>query len=144
LRRFHYRQHEGYDMKGFTKLGMIFAAFALAACDSDSNNNRVPPPPAAAFFDVQVLHASPDAPAVNVLVDGAVALSDVDYKTGSGHVTLPAGLHTVQVDGILPGGNAAVIGPVDITFAGYDLYDCGRQHGGEHRTRRHPATGHCS
>jgi hypothetical protein len=109
-------------MKGFTKLWMVFAAFALAACDSDSSNNRVPPQPEDAFFNVQVLHASPDAPAVNVLVDGAVALSDVDYKTGSGHVTLPAGLHTVQVDGILPGGNATVIGPVDITFMQDTIY----------------------
>jgi hypothetical protein len=99
---------------------MISAVFGLAACDSSDNsrNNMM----ADEFFDVQVLHASPDAPPVNVLIDGAVALADVDYKTGSGHATLEVGTYTVQVDGILPGGNVAVIGPVDIAFDADKIY----------------------
>jgi len=102
-------------MNSFVKVAMVCAAFALAACDS---SNKVPKAePADTFFDLQVLHASPDAPAVNVLVNGAVALADVDYKSGSGLISLEAGTYTLQVDGILPGGSATVIGPVDVAFA---------------------------
>jgi hypothetical protein len=107
-------------MNSFMKVAMVCAAFSLAACDS---SKKFPTVEAAdEFFNLQVLHASPDAPAVNVLVNGAVALADVDYKTGSGYVTLAAGTYSIQVDGILPGGNATVIGPVDLAFARNKVY----------------------
>lgn len=82
--------------------------FALAACDSSNERNRE--------FNLQVLHASPDAPAVNVLIDGAEVLSDFDYKSGSGYVVLDRGTYSVAVEGILPGGDVTVIEPVDIDF----------------------------
>lgn len=107
-------------MNNFYKLVMICAAFSLSACNSSNKNDRLEP--ADASFALQVLHASPDAPAVNVLIDGAVALAGVDYKTGSGHVSLEADVYSIQVDGILPGGNATVIGPVDIAFARGKIY----------------------
>ena len=95
----------------------------LAACDSDNNNRQAPVvEPPIATLKVQVLHGSPDAPAVNVLVDGAEILSNVDYKVGSPQLTLDEGTYTVQVDGILPGGNATVIGPVDLDLAGDTIY----------------------
>jgi hypothetical protein len=46
---------------------------------------------------VNVIHASPDAPAVDVYVDGAKALSALEFGTASGWVALPAGDHQVQV-----------------------------------------------
>jgi hypothetical protein len=107
-------------MNNFLKLLMICAAFGLAACDSSNNPPKAEPE--ATTFELQVMHASPDAPPVNVLLDGTVALADVDYKTGSGHATLEVGTYTVQVDGILPGGNLTVIGPVDIAFEADKLY----------------------
>lgn len=57
---------------------------------------------------VRALHASPDAPAVNIWVNGATALENVDYAQGSGF--LP-GLEevNVQVEAIVPGGNLIVI-----------------------------------
>jgi hypothetical protein len=85
-------------------------ALAVSACDSSNNGNRN------RDFNLQVLHASPDAPAVNVLLNGEVGLEDFDYKDGSGYVVLDEGTYTIQVDGILPGGDATVIGPVDIDF----------------------------
>ena len=96
-------------MKIFKSLVIVCSMFALAACDS-SNNNRD------RSFNLQVLHGSPDAPAVNVLVDGQAVLTDFDYKDGSGWVVLDEGTYSIQVDGILPGGDATVIGPVDLTF----------------------------
>jgi hypothetical protein len=57
---------------------------------------------------VRALHASPDAPPVNIWVNGATALTDVDYGVGSGF--LP-GLEdvNVQVEAIIPSGNAVVV-----------------------------------
>ncbi len=37
---------------------------------------------------LRALHASPDAPPVNMLVDGAPALTNVDYTQGSGFLAL--------------------------------------------------------
>jgi hypothetical protein len=92
--------------------GLLIAAsvFVLAACDSNGNDS---PTPAAT---VQIVHASPDAPAVDVLIDGEEALSAVDYKDSSGWISLVPGTYSVEVQGILPGGNATVIGPAELTF----------------------------
>ena len=46
---------------------------------------------------VNIVHASPDAPAVDVYVDGALALEGLEFGTFSGWVALPAGDHQVQV-----------------------------------------------
>lgn len=46
---------------------------------------------------VRVLHASPDAPAVDVYVNGTKALSDVTFKTLSDYLPLDAGQYTLEV-----------------------------------------------
>lgn len=48
---------------------------------------------------VRVLHASPDAPAVDVYVDGVkvAALTNVPFGTISGYLDIPAGDHNVKV-----------------------------------------------
>jgi hypothetical protein len=106
-------------MKLFNSLFVLLAVFALAACGTDSNNNSVPGQSAPTPIGLlQVLHASPDAPAVNVLIDGAEVFSGVDYKTASAERFLIAGTHSVQVDAILPGGGTTpVFGPADVDFA---------------------------
>lgn len=110
-------------MKLLSKSLVICSVLLLAACNSDNDPAPVvAAPPAPATLKVQVLHASPDAPAVNVLVDGGEVLSDVDYKQGSGQLILDEGTYSVQVDGILPAGPATVIGPVDLTFSGDTVY----------------------
>jgi hypothetical protein len=111
-------------MKFSSKFVVVCSMFMLAACDSDDDFTPavVPDTPPAATLNVQVLHGSPDAPAVNVLVDGGEVLGDVDYKIGSSQLTLDEGTYTIQVDGILPGGDATVIGPVDLDLAGDTIY----------------------
>lgn len=107
-------------MTKLLKLSMLVALFGLAACDNDDNvaptTPPPPPPPPAETAQLRVLHASPDAPAVNVLLDGNIALAGVDYKDGSPIQTLNAGDYEVQVDGITPGGPVTVIGPVTLTL----------------------------
>jgi LPXTG-motif cell wall-anchored protein len=46
---------------------------------------------------VRVLHASPDAPAVDVYVNGNLTLSNVPFFTASDYLDLPAGTYQVQV-----------------------------------------------
>jgi len=53
---------------------------------------------------VRVLHASPDAPAVDVYVDGQMLLSNVGFGQISHYADLPTGRHRVQV---FPTGKAA-------------------------------------
>ena len=66
---------------------------------------------------LQALHASPDAPAVNILVNGAEALTDVDFGAGSGFLPVVESTQ-VQVEAIIPGGNAVVIDEtLDLEFS---------------------------
>jgi hypothetical protein len=46
---------------------------------------------------VRVVHASPDAPNVDVWVDGETVLNDVPFTAVSDYLTLPAGTYNVQV-----------------------------------------------
>jgi len=46
---------------------------------------------------VNIVHASPDAPAVDVYVDGEAALTGFAFGEASGWVALPAGEHQIQV-----------------------------------------------
>jgi hypothetical protein len=46
---------------------------------------------------VRVVHASPDAPNVDIWVDGEPALTDVPFTAVSDYLALPAGTHNVQV-----------------------------------------------
>lgn len=46
---------------------------------------------------VRVLHASPDAPAVDVYVNGEVAVENAAFKDITGYLELPAGEHDVAI-----------------------------------------------
>ena len=46
---------------------------------------------------INVIHASPDAPAVDVYLDGELALEGVEFGQFSGWIAVPAGEHQVQV-----------------------------------------------
>ncbi|MDF3012891.1 MAG: hypothetical protein K0Q78_1095, partial [Cellvibrio sp.] len=72
---------------------------------------------------VRVFHASPDAPKVNLWVNDAVVASGLDYQKSTGYLALDEGTYKVAVEGIIPGGNAVVIGPVNLSLAGKTDYD---------------------
>jgi hypothetical protein len=101
---------------------VITALIAFTGCgssDSSNENNTT-----AEKAHVRVLHASPDAPAVNVMVNGSAALEGVDYMQGSALIPLDQGTYSVQVDGILPDmTTTTVIGPVDLDFMAGTRYD---------------------
>jgi hypothetical protein len=60
---------------------------------------------------VTVLHASPDAPDVNIVVDGATAVTGLAFGQGTGQVNLATGAHTFAVQAQLPGGALATVIP---------------------------------
>ncbi|WP_270182616.1 DUF4397 domain-containing protein [Alkalihalobacillus sp. CinArs1] len=46
---------------------------------------------------VRVIHASPDAPAVDVYVDGEAVVEGAEYKQATDYMALPAGDHKIEV-----------------------------------------------
>jgi hypothetical protein len=75
-------------------LTFLLAAAAITTACSDDVDNTGPGGEAR----VRVVHASPDAPDVDVLVDGAEVLSDVPYLAASDYLDVPEGTRHIKVN----------------------------------------------
>jgi hypothetical protein len=77
---------------------------------------------AADTADVRVLHASPDAPAVDVYLDDAIvdALTNVAFGTTSDYLPIPAGDHNIKV--YATGTTADPVIDADVTVAAGKAY----------------------
>ena len=75
-----------------TLAAVALVSTALVAC-SDDDDATAPP----AVAQVRVVHASPDAPNVDVLVDDATALTNVAFRASSGFLEVPAGTRRLRV-----------------------------------------------
>ena len=75
-------------------LTLLLAGTALTAACSDDDDNTGPGGEAR----VRVVHASPDAPAVDVLVDDAEVLGDVPYLASSDYLELAPGQRNLKVN----------------------------------------------
>ncbi|MFQ2154145.1 DUF4397 domain-containing protein [Aeromonas sanarellii] len=104
-------------MKWIQRCAALAMILGLAACGGSDNDSS---PPNAA---IRINHLAPDAPRVNVNVDGAALLTAVDYGSSSGLKPIAAGSHELAVDGILPGGTTTVIGPVSLELKPDTQYD---------------------
>lgn len=71
----------------------LFATVSLMGCDS--NDNPVAPTPQAR---VMAVHASPDAPAVDLVVDGTVAGTGLAFPNNTPYLNVPAGTRNVKVN----------------------------------------------
>lgn len=103
------------------RFGALLAGLVigLPACSDDDENVAGPAAdPGEAF--VRVAHLSPDAPNVDVWVDGAIVLSDVPFDAFSGYLTLEAGEHNVQVTPA--GATAPMVIDADVTVADGTYY----------------------
>ena len=91
---------------------LALGLLAVAGCDvfDDDDDNVV-----LESATIRVLHASPDAPNVNVLIDGDTFVEGAPFKAGTGFSVVRPGTYSVQVDGITPGGTATVIS-ADVTL----------------------------
>lgn len=71
---------------------LALCALLLGCSDSDD-----PVGPGASLAAVRVAHLSPDAPAVDVWVDGERVLGGVPFKAVSDYLVVPVGSHRIQV-----------------------------------------------
>ncbi|MXR40228.1 DUF4397 domain-containing protein [Halobaculum sp. WSA2] len=67
---------------------------------------------------LRIAHASPDAPAVDVLVDGAVAVEGLEFRQVTDYLELPAGEYEVAVN--VSGTDTTVFGPAEVDLAAED------------------------
>lgn len=79
---------------GFVAVALLIFTVFLG-CSKDESGATAPD--YLTQTSVRVVHASGDAPAVDVWVDGAVAISGLAYKESSGYVTISAGSHNIKV-----------------------------------------------
>lgn len=68
---------------------ITFVIVFIAGCGGDDgpSNTRL-----------RILHASPDAPNVDVYVDNGLVLANVAYPTASGYLTISAGTHAIKIN----------------------------------------------
>lgn len=74
--------------------------FLLAQLPDGTVSRIDPEPPVSALTtEIRVLHLSPDAPAVDVYVDGIVdpVVSDLAFGEGTGYLSVPAGTYTFRI-----------------------------------------------
>lgn len=82
----------------FTAL-LAASALMLGACSDDDNNGNPlfsDPEPSR----VQIVHASPDAPAVDIVLNngGTPAVEDLSFPNSTGYVELSPGMYNVKVN----------------------------------------------
>ncbi|WP_269531343.1 DUF4397 domain-containing protein [Chitinimonas sp. BJYL2] len=107
-------------MKRFLLSLAVLAPMALlTACnDDDSSPQPTPPAPPAASY-VRVVHASPDAPAVDVALDGTNVVTNASFKAATGFLQTTAGAHTVRVNAA---GTTTTVLSASPTLAGGKYY----------------------
>lgn len=67
---------------------------SISACSDDDKNPTAP----VTQGNVMVAHASPDAPAVDVLVDGTVVRTGLAYPGNTSYITMNAGTHNLELN----------------------------------------------
>lgn len=90
---------------------VVISTVLFTGCSSDDDATP------AGSASVRIIHASADAPPVDIKLDDAVAKSALDYPQSTGFLTITAGTRDVAVDAIVPGGNIEVITVNDFNFA---------------------------
>ena len=73
--------------------------------------------------DLRVIHASKDAPPVNVRVGVKNEITDLDYAESSGYVPVMSGKRKLAVEAIIPGGNLDVIEVKRFNFKKNERYN---------------------
>ncbi|MEZ9536937.1 DUF4397 domain-containing protein [Shewanella sp. 10N.286.51.B8] len=105
-------------MKRKYSLGLCFSLIALTACsDDDDDKIVIEETPNIEYAQVRVIHASSDAPMVNVTADGAQLLADVDYAVSSGLLEVEASTYAITVDAKLADGTTTTVLSADLAAA---------------------------
>lgn len=75
------------------------------------------------FANVRVLHVSPDAPKVDVWFDETLISEEVDFENSTGYQPLIEGIHSVVLEGIVPGSDSITVDEEELDFAPNIHYD---------------------
>ena len=89
-------------------LTLLLAGALTGACSDDDTTEPV------GESRLRVVHASPDAPDVDVLLDETEVLSDVPYLTSSDYLEVPAGERNIKVNAA---GTATTVIDADVTLS---------------------------
>ena len=86
-------------MKFLSKLVLAAGAIVLVGCDSDDTPSPIVEPDPSFFAQVQAFHFAPDIQRVNINVDGAAAITGLDFGD-SGGADLENGTYAFSIDAI--------------------------------------------
>lgn len=109
--------------KKFTVAAIMIGALAIAGCGDDDN----PASPQNSTARALVVHASPDAPGVDLLVDNVVVNSQpLIFPSNTGYLSVDSGNRSIKVNAA--GTNTTVINAnLDLTAdAAYTIFATGR------------------
>jgi hypothetical protein len=87
------RNLEMFRKTFLTGLALTAMCLAVVSCSDDDN-----PTAPASKASVLVVHASPNAPAVDLLVDGQTAGSGLTFPNNTGYLVVNAGMRNVKVN----------------------------------------------
>ncbi|MCL1058403.1 DUF4397 domain-containing protein [Shewanella gelidimarina] len=95
---------------------LIIATLALTACGSDDDNGPTPETFSLPVekSQVRIIHASADAPMVNIMANGSTLLEDVDYAQSSGLLLVDATSYAITVDAQLPSDEVLTVLSADL------------------------------
>lgn len=75
-------------------MAVSITAFTFVGCDDEED----PVQPVPSNSSAMVIHTSPDAPGVDVLVDNTVAGTNLTYLQNTPYLTLPSGTRNIKVN----------------------------------------------
>lgn len=109
-------------MKFLSKLVLAAGAIVLVGCDSDDTQSPIVPPDPSFFAQVQVFHFAPDIQKVNVNVDGAAAITGLDFGE-SGGADLENGTYAFSIDTVADDADPTeVVASFNVDLAEFTTY----------------------
>lgn len=89
---------------------VFVVSFSVLGCGDDNTTT----PTATQKANLMVIHASPNAPQVDVYVDGTKVRDTLSFPGNTSYLQLNSGSRNIKVN--VAGTSTSVIGPVDLTF----------------------------
>lgn len=89
---------------------LFVVSFSFTGCSDDNTTT----PTATTKANLMVIHASPDAPQVDIYVDNTKVRDTLSFPGNTSYLELNSGTRNIKVN--VAGTNTTVIGPVDLSF----------------------------